>query len=89
MTGHQSPFSKDQRIAPVEDNPPGTVDTLGFRKLVALYEYSVFTQCVIWNINSFDQWGIQRTRKNLKRNEIDHRQKQGPAGDGCQPVNNL
>jgi glucose-6-phosphate isomerase len=30
-------------------------ETLG--KLVALYEHSVFTQGVIWNINSFDQWG--------------------------------
>jgi glucose-6-phosphate isomerase len=27
--------------------------------LVALYEHSVFTQGVIWNINSFDQWGVQ------------------------------
>jgi glucose-6-phosphate isomerase len=30
--------------------------TLG--KLLALYEHSVFTQGVIWNINSFDQWGV-------------------------------
>jgi glucose-6-phosphate isomerase len=28
-------------------------------KLVALYEHSVFTQGVIWNINSFDQWGVE------------------------------
>jgi glucose-6-phosphate isomerase len=27
--------------------------------LVALYEHSVFTQGVIWNINSFDQWGVE------------------------------
>jgi glucose-6-phosphate isomerase len=26
---------------------------------VALYEHSVFTQGVIWNINSFDQWGVE------------------------------
>jgi glucose-6-phosphate isomerase len=32
-------------------------ETLG--KLVALYEHSVFTQGVIWNINSFDQWGVE------------------------------
>ena len=31
--------------------------TLGV--LVALYEHSVFTQGVIWNINSFDQWGVE------------------------------
>jgi glucose-6-phosphate isomerase len=34
-----------------------TPSTLG--KLVALYEHSVFTQGVIWNINSFDQWGVE------------------------------
>jgi glucose-6-phosphate isomerase len=28
-------------------------------KLVALYEHSVFTQGAIWNINSFDQWGVE------------------------------
>jgi glucose-6-phosphate isomerase len=27
--------------------------------LVALYEHSVFTQGTIWNINSFDQWGVE------------------------------
>jgi glucose-6-phosphate isomerase len=34
-----------------------TPETLG--KLVALYEHSVHTQGVIWNINSFDQWGVE------------------------------
>jgi glucose-6-phosphate isomerase len=28
-------------------------------KLVALYEHSVFTQGAIWQINSFDQWGVE------------------------------
>ena len=27
--------------------------------LVALYEHSVFTQGIIWQINSFDQWGVE------------------------------
>ena len=31
--------------------------TLG--KLVALYEHSVFTQGIIWQIDSFDQWGVE------------------------------
>jgi glucose-6-phosphate isomerase len=31
--------------------------TLG--KLVALYEHKVFVQGTIWNINSFDQWGVE------------------------------
>jgi glucose-6-phosphate isomerase len=34
-----------------------TPETLG--TLVALYEHSVFTQGVIWNINPFDQWGVE------------------------------
>ncbi len=34
-----------------------TPEILG--KLVALYEHVVFTQGVIWNINSFDQWGVE------------------------------
>jgi glucose-6-phosphate isomerase len=48
-----------------EGNRPTTVilggqltpATLG--KLVAMYEHSVFTQGVIWNIDSFDQWGVE------------------------------
>jgi glucose-6-phosphate isomerase len=28
-------------------------------RLVALYEHSVFTQGVVWNIDSFDQWGVE------------------------------
>eukprot|EP01102_Stenamoeba_stenopodia_P008602 TRINITY_DN2495_c0_g1_i2.p1 TRINITY_DN2495_c0_g1~~TRINITY_DN2495_c0_g1_i2.p1 ORF type:complete len:546 (+),score=112.67 TRINITY_DN2495_c0_g1_i2:121-1758(+) len=27
--------------------------------LIALYEHKIFTQGVIWNINSFDQWGVE------------------------------
>jgi glucose-6-phosphate isomerase len=34
-----------------------TPEVLG--KLVALYEHSVFTQGAIWNIDSFDQWGVE------------------------------
>jgi glucose-6-phosphate isomerase len=34
-----------------------TPEMLG--KLVALYEHNVFTQGAIWNIGSFDQWGVQ------------------------------
>jgi glucose-6-phosphate isomerase len=34
-----------------------TPETLG--KLISLYEHSVFTQGVIWNLDSFDQWGVE------------------------------
>jgi len=48
-----------------EGNRPSTTilaerldpETLG--KLIALYEHSVFTQGVVWNIDSFDQWGVE------------------------------
>jgi len=34
-----------------------TPESLG--KLIALYEHKVFVQGTIWNINSFDQWGVE------------------------------
>ena len=34
-----------------------TPETLG--KLVALYEHSVYTQAVVWDIDAFDQWGVE------------------------------
>jgi len=34
-----------------------TPEILG--KLIALYEHSVFTQSVVWNIDAFDQWGVE------------------------------
>jgi glucose-6-phosphate isomerase len=40
-------------------------ETLG--KLVALYEHSVFVQGVIWNVNSFDQWGVELGKVLAKR----------------------
>jgi glucose-6-phosphate isomerase len=42
-----------------------TPESLG--KLVALYEHSVFTQGVIWNIDSFDQWGVELGKVLAKR----------------------
>ena len=41
--------------------PRLTPDMLG--KLIALYEHSVYTQAVIWNINAFDQWGVELGKK--------------------------
>ncbi len=42
-----------------------TPETLG--KLIALYEHSVFTQGVVWGINSFDQWGVELGKVLAKR----------------------
>ncbi|GAC1400897.1 MAG: glucose-6-phosphate isomerase [Chloroflexota bacterium] len=40
-------------------------ETLG--SLIALYEHSVFTQGVIWNVDSFDQWGVELGKVLAKR----------------------
>jgi glucose-6-phosphate isomerase len=42
-----------------------TPEALG--KLVALYEHKIFTQGTIWNINSFDQWGVELGKALAKR----------------------
>jgi glucose-6-phosphate isomerase len=42
-----------------------TPEALG--KLVALYEHSVFTQATIWDINPFDQWGVELGKVLAKR----------------------
>ena len=42
-----------------------TPEVLG--TLVALYEHSVFTQGTIWQINSFDQWGVELGKVLAKR----------------------
>uniref|UniRef100_A0A1B0C1P3 Glucose-6-phosphate isomerase n=1 Tax=Glossina palpalis gambiensis TaxID=67801 RepID=A0A1B0C1P3_9MUSC len=33
----------------------------------ALYEHKIFTQGVIWDINSFDQWGVLNWAKNWRK----------------------
>ena len=48
-----------------EGNRPSNVILTGrltpavLGKLVALYEHIVFTQGTIWDVNSFDQWGVE------------------------------
>jgi len=56
-----------------------TPETLG--SLVALYEHSVFTQGVIWGIDSFDQWGVELGKALAQRigGELEG---DGPPADG-------
>jgi glucose-6-phosphate isomerase len=35
------------------------LDPMTLGRLIALYEHKIFTQGVLWNINSFDQWGVE------------------------------
>ena len=45
---------------PVEHDPRSTrLTPAALGELVALYEHSVFTQGAIWDIDSFDQWGVE------------------------------
>lgn len=48
-------------------------------KLVALYEHSVFTQGVLWNIDSFDQWGVELGKVLAKRILTELGAEQAPA----------
>ena len=38
---------------------PAIADPWHLGMLLALYEHKVFVQGIIWNINSFDQWGVE------------------------------
>ena len=48
-------------------------------KLVALYEHAVFTQGVIWNIDSFDQWGVELGKVLARRITPELQPANGPA----------
>lgn len=48
--------------------------------LIALYEHKVFVQGVIWNINSFDQWGVE-LGKQLANAILPELKGEKPAGD--------
>mgnify|MGYP000135554370 CR=1 FL=1 len=67
MNGDQS--EGEQNHASCPGNRPSNVlllDELNPRNLgalIALYEHKVFVQGAIWNINSFDQWGVQLGKK--------------------------
>jgi len=58
----------DPKLAPFKQYPGNRPSSMllleglnarNLGRLIALYEHKVFTQGVIWNINSFDQWGVE------------------------------
>ena len=62
------PEPEVQRIAPhrvFEGNRPSTsivgerLDPQSLGALIALYEHQVFVESVVWNINAYDQWGVE------------------------------
>ncbi len=64
-----------------------TPENLG--KLVALYEHNVFTQGTIWNIDSFDQWGVELGKVLAQRIIPELESKTEPALSHESSTNNL
>ncbi|HSF14949.1 MAG TPA: glucose-6-phosphate isomerase [Vicinamibacteria bacterium] len=64
-----------------------TPETLG--KLVALYEHNVFTQGVIWSIDSFDQWGVELGKQLARRIIPELESKEAAALTHDSSTNNL
>ncbi|MFT3787272.1 MAG: glucose-6-phosphate isomerase [Tepidisphaeraceae bacterium] len=44
-----------------------TLDARALGSLIALYEHKIFVQGAIWNINSFDQWGVELGKQLAKK----------------------
>jgi len=63
-----------------------TPESLG--KLVALYEHSVFTQGAIWQIDSFDQWGVE-LGKVLAKKIVNELEGKDPGGKHDSSTNTL
>ena len=67
MEGQEAPA--DQPYRHYSGNKPSNTLLLksltpkNFGSLIALYEHKVFVQGSIWNINSFDQWGVELGKK--------------------------
>ena len=63
--------------------------TLG--RLVALYEHKIFTQGIIWNIFSFDQWGVELGKQLAKKIEPElTKRRDGPRRNAdADPTNGL
>jgi glucose-6-phosphate isomerase len=64
-----------------------TPETLG--KLIALYEHNVFTQGAIWNIDSFDQWGVELGKVLAQRIIPEIESKTEPSLNHDSSTNNL
>jgi glucose-6-phosphate isomerase len=58
----QYPGERPSSILGVEKITPANLG-----RLIALYEHKVFSQGVIWNINSFDQWGVELGKQMANR----------------------
>jgi glucose-6-phosphate isomerase len=63
----QTPFRVTEGNRPTNMILAETLDPRTLGTLVALYEHSVFTQGAVWDIDSFDQWGVELGKVLAKR----------------------
>jgi glucose-6-phosphate isomerase len=69
MAGHADP---DPARACPGNRPSTTIlldrlDARGLGALLALYEHKTFVEGVLWNVNSFDQWGVELGKRLAQR----------------------
>jgi len=76
LAAQQLPAARIEALVPHKtftgNRPPTSivVDELTPRTLgalIALYEHKIFVQGIVWNINSFDQWGVELGKQLAKR----------------------
>ena len=62
MTGNPESEEAQRRITGNKPSNTLLIDELNpfnLGCLIALYEHKVFVQSILWNINAFDQWGVE------------------------------
>ncbi len=60
---HENPFRVFEGNRPSNSFLINEITPFTLGQLIALYEHKIFTQGVIWNIFSFDQWGVELGKK--------------------------
>ena len=65
-----------------------TLDPKTLGSLIALYEHKIFVQGVIWNLNSFDQWGVE-LGKQLAKSILDELNEGGSTASHDSSTNGL
>jgi glucose-6-phosphate isomerase len=97
LEGQKLPAARVAELAPHKTFPGNrptnsimvqkiTPKSLG--RLIAMYEHKIFTQGVVWNIYSFDQWGVELGKQLAKKIEPELREA-GPVTSHDASTNGL
>jgi glucose-6-phosphate isomerase len=62
-TPHENPFRIFEGNRPTNSFLIRKITPYTLGQLIAMYEHKIFVQGVIWNIFSFDQWGVELGKK--------------------------